>query len=66
MRGHANVFQDRGTLRQLSTKNCGVNDVKAGQEFVEAYINFLVCSHPLHARVKQEQSGGDEHEHRCA
>jgi hypothetical protein len=52
--------------RAISTKNYGVNDVRAGREFVAAYIKFVVYSHDLYARVKQEQSGGDEQKHRCA
>ncbi|MGZ8875707.1 MAG: hypothetical protein ACXW1F_04360, partial [Halobacteriota archaeon] len=42
------------------------NDVRARWEFVQAYINFVVYSHHLYARVKQEQSDGEKHEHQCA
>jgi len=46
--------------RAIATKNYGVNDVRAGREFVDAYINFVVYAHHLYARVMQEQRGGDE------
>ncbi|MGZ4928603.1 MAG: DUF6448 family protein [Halobacteriota archaeon] len=52
--------------RAISTKTYGVNDVKAGREFVEAYINFVVYSHHLYARVKLEKNGGAEQKQRCA
>ena len=52
--------------RTISTKNYGVNDVRAGREFVEAYINFVVYSHHLFAQVTKGQSGADEQKHQCA
>jgi hypothetical protein len=42
--------------RAIATKNYGVNDVRGGREFVEAYINFVVYAHHIYARVKQEQN----------
>jgi hypothetical protein len=52
--------------RTISTKNYGVNDVRTGREFVEAYINFVVYSHHLFAQVTKGQSGADEQKHQCA
>ena len=52
--------------RAISTKNYGVNDVRAGREFVEAYINFVVYSHHLYTRVIQGQGDGKEQKHQCA
>jgi len=52
--------------RTISTKNYGVNDVRAGREFVEAYINFVVYSHHLYARVIQGQGGSEEQKHQSA
>jgi hypothetical protein len=51
--------------RTISTKNYEVNDVRAGREFVEAYINFVVYSHHIYARVMQGQRGGEEQKHHC-
>jgi hypothetical protein len=52
--------------RAISTKNYGVNDVRAGREFVQAYINFVVYSHHLYAHVMQGQGGSEEQKHQCA
>ncbi|MGZ4911404.1 MAG: DUF6448 family protein [Halobacteriota archaeon] len=52
--------------RTISTKNCGVNDVRAGREFIQAYINFVVYSHHLYAQVTRGQSSGEEQKHHCA
>ncbi|MDD1720763.1 MAG: DUF6448 family protein [Euryarchaeota archaeon] len=52
--------------RAISTKNYGVNDVRAGREFVEAYINFVVYSHHLYAQMMRGQSAGEEQKHQCA
>ena len=52
--------------RAIATKNYGVNDVRAGREFVEAYINFVVYSHHLFAQVTKGKSGADEQKHHCA
>jgi hypothetical protein len=51
--------------RAISTKSYGVNEVKAGREFVHAYINFVVYAHHLYAYVMQGQKGGEAHEHGC-
>jgi hypothetical protein len=37
----------------ITTKNCGLNDVRTGRELVEAYINFVVYSHHLYVHVMQ-------------
>ncbi|MFZ0011807.1 MAG: DUF6448 family protein [Halobacteriota archaeon] len=50
----------------MSTKNYDVNDIRAGREFVEVYINFVVYSLHLYAHVMQGQSGGEEQKHHCA
>jgi hypothetical protein len=52
--------------RVLSTKDYGVNDVAAGRDFVQAYINFVVYSHHLYAQVTHGQRSNEEQEHHCA
>ncbi len=49
----------------LSWKNYDVNDVKAGREFVQAYIRFVVYSHHLFSYVMQGHPGseGGGHHH---
>jgi hypothetical protein len=49
----------------LSWKNYDVNDVKAGREFVQAYIRFVVYSHHLFDYVMQGHHGseGDRYHH---
>ena len=51
--------------RVMSWKNYDVDDVKAGREFVQAYIEFVVYSHHLYAYVMRGQYGseGGRHHH---
>jgi hypothetical protein len=51
--------------RVLSWKNYDVNDVKAGREFVQAYIGFVVYSHHLYHYVTQGQHGTEKGEYHC-
>jgi hypothetical protein len=49
----------------MAWKNYDVNDVKAGREFVQAYIGFVVYAHHLYGYVMQGQqsSEGGGHHH---
>lgn len=58
------VIKDELTKRYesvISKKNYDVNNVNAGREYIEAYINFVVYTHNLYAQVK-ESSGKSVHE----
>ena len=52
----------------ISKKNYNENDVKAGREFVQAFIGFVVYSHHLYTNVKaneehkeSKETGGHKH-----
>jgi hypothetical protein len=49
--------------RVMSWKNYDVNDVKAGREFVQAYIRFVVYSHHLYRYVTQGQLDNEKGGH---
>lgn len=45
----------------ISKKKYDVNNVKAGRDYIEAYINFVVYTHHLYSMVK-DSSGKGVHE----
>ena len=52
---------ERRFTRAVSKKNYDINDVKAGREYVRAYIDFVVYAHHLYAYVTHGLGQSDEH-----